>query len=86
MIKRHWRGEDDMHMTWYQDTMYPDLISDADDMRYINFRYSDSKVVPEPLTGYYPHEHARYGDILNKKRDNSGMDAYKVYQHYRRDD
>ena len=41
MIKRHWRGEDDMHYSWYYDTMYPDLMHDADDMRYINFRYTD---------------------------------------------
>ena len=70
MIKRHWRGEDDKHYTWYYDTLYPDLLHDADDMRYINFRYTDAKVTPEPMTGYYPHDFQRYGDFLNKKEDN----------------
>ena len=49
--------------------MYPDLLHDAEDMRYINFRYTDNKVTPEPLTGYYPHDNMRYGDFLNKKED-----------------
>ena len=50
--------------------MYPDLLHDADDMRYINFRYTDAKVVPDPMTGYYPFDAMRYGDFLNKKEDN----------------
>ena len=71
MIKRHWEGRDDMHYTWYYDTLYPDLLHDADDMRYINFRYTDAKVVPEPMTGYYPHDYMRYGAFLNKKEDST---------------
>ena len=59
-----------MHYTWYYDTLYPDLLHDADDMRYINFRYTDAKVTPEPMTGYYPHDNMRYGKFLNKKEDN----------------
>ena len=70
MAKRHWAGQDDMHYTWFYDTVYPDLLHDADDMRYINFRYTDNKVTPEPMTGYYPHDNMRYGDFLNSKKDN----------------
>ena len=69
MIKRHWEGKDDPHYFWYYDTLYPDLLHDAEDMRYINFRYTDNKVTPEPLTGYYPHDNMRYGDFLNKKEN-----------------
>jgi hypothetical protein len=70
MIGRHWEGKDDPHYFWYYDTLYPDLLHDADDMRYINFRYTDNKVTPEPMTGYYPHDNMRYGEFLNKKEDN----------------
>ena len=70
MTKRHWEGKDDPHYFWYYDTLYPDLLHDAEDMRYINFRYTDAKVTPEPMTGYYPHDNMRYGDFLNKKEDN----------------
>ena len=71
MAKRHWEGKDDLHYTWFYDTMYPDLLHDAEDMRYINFRYTDNKVTPDPMTGYYPHDNMRYGDFLNKKEDNT---------------
>ena len=71
MTKRHWEGKDDMHYYWFYDTLYPDLLHDADDMRYINFRYTDNKVTPEPMTGWYPHDNMRYGDFLNKKEDNT---------------
>ena len=70
MIKRHWEGKDDKHFFWYYDTLYPDLMCDADDMRYIGFRYTDNKVTPEPMTGYYPHDQMRYGSFLSKKEDN----------------
>ena len=70
MIKNHWAGKDELHYFWYYDTLYPDLIFDEDDMRYINFRYTDQKVAPDPLTGYYPYEHLKYGEFLNKKEDN----------------
>ena len=73
MTKRHWEGKDDMHYTWYYDTLYPDLLHDADDMRYINFRYTDAKVVPDPMTGYFPFDAMRYGDFLNKKEDNQWL-------------
>lgn len=69
MIERHWQGKDDQHYFWYYDTLYPDLLHDADDMRYINFRYTDQKVSPDQLTGYYPYQNIRYGDFLNKKED-----------------
>ena len=73
MIKRHWfptpEGRDDQHYFWYYDTLYPDLLHDADDMRYINFRYTDQKVSPDAMTGYYPYQNMRYGDFLNKKED-----------------
>merc|ERR1712086_1153303 len=71
MIKRHWDGKDDPHYFWYYDTLYPDLLHDADDMRYINFRYTDQKVTPDPMTGYYPHDYMRYGSFLNKKEDST---------------
>ena len=71
MIDRHWKGKDDQHYFWYYDTLYPDLLHDADDMRYIGFRYSDQKVSPEPLTGYSPMTIIRYGDFLNKKEDST---------------
>ena len=71
MIDRHWKGNDDQHYFWYYDTLYPDMLMDADDMRYINFRYTDQKVSPEPLTGYYPYQIVRYGDFLNNKKDNT---------------
>ena len=75
MIYRHWfpspEGKDDQHYFWYYDTLYPDMFHDADDMRYINFRYTDNKVVPDGLTGYYPYQQIRYGDFLNKKEDSS---------------
>ena len=45
-------------------------MCDAEDMRYIGFRYTDQKVTPEPMTGYYPHDQMRYGDFLSKKEDN----------------
>mmetsp|Transcript_17813 Transcript_17813/g.30192 ORF Transcript_17813/g.30192 Transcript_17813/m.30192 type:complete len:115 (-) Transcript_17813:144-488(-) len=69
MIKRHWEGKDDQHYFWYYDTNYPDLFHDSDDMRYINFRYTDQKVTPQVLTGYYPYDYLRYGKFLNKKED-----------------
>ena len=70
MTKKHWEGKDDPHYMWFYDTLYPDLLHDSDDMRYINFRYTDAKVTPEPMTGYYPHDNMRYGAFLNKKEDN----------------
>ena len=41
MIRNHWKGLDEKHYTLYYDTLYPDFFHDADDMRYINFRYTD---------------------------------------------
>ena len=66
MVLRHWEGLDDKHYFWYYDTLYPDLIHDEEDMRYINFRYSDQKVVPDPLTAYYPYEQLKYRGFLEK--------------------
>ena len=59
MIRAHWEGKDaaELHYFWYYDTLYPDLLNDADDMRYINFRYTDAKVSPDGMTGYYPYAH-----------------------------
>ena len=73
MVKRHWEGKDDQHYFWYYDTLYPDLMNDEDDMRYIGFRYTDQKVSPDGLTGYYPHAHQRYDHFLNDKKDTTGM-------------
>ena len=78
MVQRHWKGEDDAHYTWYYDTLYPDLLHDSDDMRYINFRYSDNKVTPEPMTGWYPHNDMRYGSFLNQKKDTTFTDRHTV--------
>ena len=40
-IERRIMGKDDMHYFWYYDTLYPDMLFDEEDMRYINFRYTD---------------------------------------------
>jgi len=79
MIVRHWQGKDDLHYTWYYDTLYPDMFHDEEDMRYINFRYTDNKVVPDPLTGYYPYDNLKYGKFLDKKGDaySSGQNPYR---------
>ena len=69
MIKNHWEGKDDQHFTWYYDTLYPDMFFDEEDMRYINFRYTDNKVAPDPLIGYYPYDNLKYGNFLNKKEE-----------------
>ena len=58
--------------------MYPDLLHDADDMRYINFRYTDAKVTPDPMTGYYTNDNMRYGYFLNKKEDNRFVNRAKA--------
>ena len=68
MTKRHLLGKDDLHYFWYYDTLYPDMFHDEEDMRYINFRYTDAKVVPDPLTGYYPIDNMKYGAFLNEKK------------------
>jgi hypothetical protein len=68
MVWRHYTGQDDLHSTWYWDTLYPDMIFDADDMRYINFRYTDQKVVPDDLTGYYPYDSLKYQTWLDRKQ------------------
>ena len=69
MIKRHWQGNDDPHYFWFYDTSYPDMILDEDDMKPVNFRYTDQKVSPEAMNGYYPYGHLRYGDFLSEKKD-----------------
>ena len=69
MIKRHWAGNDDPHYFWFYDTAYPDMVLDEDDMKPINFRYTDQKVSPEAMNGYYPYGHLRYGDFLKEKKD-----------------
>lgn len=67
MCVNHWNGEDDLHYFWYYDSLYPDLLHDEEDMRYINFRYTDQKVVPDPLTAYYPYDDLKYNYFLTKK-------------------
>ena len=67
MAQRHFEGKDDLHVFWYSDSNYPDMLHDEEDMRYINFRYTDAKVVPDPITGYYPDDHLKYGKVLDKK-------------------
>ena len=78
MIKRHWSGRDEDHYFWYYDTLYPDLVHDEDDMRYINFRYTDQKLQVEEMTGYYPYDHMRYGDFLHKKEASNYINAPKT--------
>lgn len=72
MVLRHLQGKDDLHYFWYYDTLYPDMFHDEEDMRYINFRYTDNKVVPDPLTAYYPYDNLKYGKFLDKKGENMG--------------
>jgi len=67
MSIRHYQGGDDLHVFWYSDSNYPDMLHDEEDMRYINFRYSDQKVSPDPMTGYYPYDNMKYGKFLDKK-------------------
>ena len=69
MAGRHFEGKDDLNVFWYSDSNYPDMLHDEEDMRYINFRYSDQKVSPDPMTGYYPYDHLKYGKFLDKKGD-----------------
>ena len=69
MILKHWNGQDDLHYYWYNDSNFPDMLHDEEDMRYINFRYTDQKVSPDPLTGYYPYDNLKYGKWLDKKSD-----------------
>ena len=68
MIWRHFTGRDELHYFWYYDTLFPDMIFDSDDMRYINFRYTDQKVVPDELTGYFPYDHMKYQGFLDQKK------------------
>lgn len=70
MINRRLKGDIDLHYFWYYDTLYPDMLFDEEDMRYINFRYTDQKVTPDPLTGYFPYDNLKYGEFLNKKEEN----------------
>jgi len=70
LIVRYYQGKGDLHYYWYYDSLFPDLFHDEDDMRYINFRYTDAKVAPDALTGYYPFENMKYGPFLNKKEEN----------------
>jgi hypothetical protein len=67
MSLRHFEGKDDLHVFWYSDSNYPDMLHDEEDMRYINFRYTDAKVSPDPITGYYPYDNLKYGKFLDKK-------------------
>ena len=71
MVLRHLDGKGDLHYHWYYDTLYPDMFFDEEDMRYINFRYTDAKVVPDPLTGYYPYDNMKYGGWLNQKSEDA---------------
>jgi hypothetical protein len=48
-------------------------LHDEEDMRYIGFRYTDQKVSPDGMTGYYPYQNMRYGDFLAKKEDSRGI-------------
>ena len=75
MIIKHFNGQDDLHYFWYYDNLYPDFFYDEEDMRYINFRYTDAKVVPDPLTGYYPYDHAKYGSFINSKHDSRHIEG-----------
>ena len=61
-------------------------MHDADDMRYINFRYTDAKVVPDPMTGYFPFDNMRYGDFLNKKEDNQWLSPSSIAKSLTRKD
>jgi hypothetical protein len=49
------------------------MFFDEEDMRYINFRYTDNKVAPDPLIGYYPYDHLKYGKFLNQKDGDLGV-------------
>ena len=67
MFKRYLHGKGEPHYFWYYDNLYPDFVSDPEDMRYINFRYTDQRVSPDVMTGYYPYDQLKYGKFLNQK-------------------
>ena len=60
-------------MTRFLYFMIKRLLHDEEDMRYIGFRYTDQKVSPDGMTGYYPYQNMRYGDFLHKKEDSRGI-------------
>lgn len=43
-------------------------------------------MTPEPMTGYYPHDHMRYGDFLNKKEDNTFRNRVTATDQMKQDD
>jgi hypothetical protein len=80
MVKRHFEGKDDLHYFWYYDTLYPDMLHDEEDMRYINFRYTDAKVSPDPMTAYYPYDNLKYGNFLDRKGERYEKNPYKYQE------
>ena len=73
MSMRWYRGEGEEHYFWYYDNLYPDFITDPDENRYINFRYSDSNIQPEVLNGYFPFDNLRYSKFLGQKHDHDAL-------------
>lgn len=57
------------------------MFHDEEDMRYINFRYTDNKVVPDPLTGYYPYDDMKYGKFLNSKDDKFASNYKNIWDY-----
>ena len=76
MLFNHWQGKDELHYTWYYDTLYPDMIHDPEDMRYINFPYHSQPVVPDPMTGHYPMDGLKYTAWLEKPRPKTQGGGY----------
>lgn len=69
LYNHYFLGRDDLHYFWYYDSLYPDMYHDADDMRYLNFMYSDNRVSPDAMNGYFPEDDVKYTPWLKKKFD-----------------
>ena len=67
MVRRWYHDNGDPHYFWYYDNLYPDFITDQDDMRYINFPYADQPVGPEEMSGFFPFEHLKYQEFIDQK-------------------
>ena len=60
----------DPHYFWYYDNLYPDMIGDPDDMRYLNFQYIAHPVTPDEMNGYFPWDKIKYQKFVDSKASN----------------
>ena len=57
-LKGHWYGKEDKLSTLLNDWQYDDWHRDAEDMKYVNFRYSDY-FDREPSMSHWTHQRFR---------------------------